>query len=172
MDGAAIRPFFAGITSGYDTHRPVLCEAVVRTEGPILELGVGEGSTPALHAVSVAGARRVFSFDHDAAWIDRFRTLRTEHHFLAHVASWDDCPIESAFWSVVLVDHAPAVRRIVDLHRLAYRAAFVVVHDTEDPQYGYEQVMGKFAHRFDYRRHQQWTTVLSNYVDPTGWRVE
>jgi hypothetical protein len=166
-----VRAFFAGIASGYETHRPVLCEAVLRTRGPILELGTGEGSTLALHAVSAACSRRVFSFDHDRGWIERFLHLRGEHHFLAHVPSWDDCPIDSQFWSVALVDHKPAERRVVEIGRLAYRAELVVVHDTDSPEYNYEAIIDSFSYRLEYREHKQWTTLLSNYVDVSGWRI-
>ena len=166
-----IKALFAGIASGYETHRPVLCEAVLRTRGPILELGTGDGSTPALHSVAAECSRRVFSFDHDRDWLDRFIHLRGERHFIAHLLSWDDCPIESQFWAVALVDHKPAERRVVDIARLAYRAELIVVHDTDSPEYGYEAILDSFAHRLEYREHQQWTTLLSNYVDVSGWTI-
>jgi hypothetical protein len=171
MDESSIRALFAGVTSGWDSHRPVLCEAVLRTQGLILELGTGEGSTPALHEVATGCGRHVFSFDHDPQWIDRFVRLRHPHHYVARVASWDNCPIESAFWSVGFVDHAPGERRVADIQRLAYRAELVVVHDTEDPAYGYEPAFRTFAHRFDYRKYQQWTSVVSNYVDVSHWCI-
>jgi hypothetical protein len=166
-----IRAFFAGIASGYETHRPVLCEAVLRTRGPILELGVGDGSTQTLHAVADECSRRVFSFDHDRSWMDSFLHLRSKHHFLAHLNSWDDCPIESQFWAVAFVDHKPAERRIVEIARLAYRAELIVVHDTDSPEYGYEAIIDSFAHRLEYREHKQWTTLFSNYVDVSGWHI-
>jgi hypothetical protein len=166
-----IRELFAGVTSGYDTHRPVLCEAVMRTTGPILELGVGEGSTLSLSAVAKESSRRVFSFDTDPQWIERFLDLRNRYHFIARVSSWDDCPIDSHFWSVVFVDHAPAGRRIVDIVKLAYRAELLVIHDTDEPEYGFEPILSSFTSRFDYREYKQWTTVVSNYRDLSNWRI-
>jgi hypothetical protein len=166
-----IKALFAGVTSGYDTHRPVLCEAVRRTRGPILELGTGDGSTIPLHAVATDHSRQLFSFDNNRQWIAKYVGLRNEHHLVALVASWDECPIESQFWSVAFVDHAPAERRVVEIGRLRYRAILVVVHDSEDPTYGYDSVFDSFAHRFDYREHKQWTTVLSNYLDIADWRI-
>ena len=167
-----VRSLFAGVTSGYDTHRPVLGEAVLRTSGPILELGTGHGSTPSLHQLSEARQRRVFSFDHDREWIAEFAALKSEDHFLAWLKSWDDCPIESGIWGVAFVDHAPAERRVVELRRLAFRAQVIVVHDTEDPEYGYETLFGAFAYRRDDRTYKQWTTLLSNYVDVSDWSIQ
>jgi hypothetical protein len=167
-----IRRQFGTVTCDYDTHRPVLCEAVLRTSGPILELGMGDGSTRALHAVAMACNRRTFSFDNDSSWFARFMDLRDTWHLLARLDTWDDCPIESTFWSCALVDHAPAERRTTEIKRLAYRAELVVVHDTEDPIYGYDAVFESFAHRHDYRKHRPWTTVLSNYVDLAQWCID
>jgi hypothetical protein len=166
-----IRALFDGITNGYETHRPVLCEAVLRTRGPILELGTGDGSTIALHSVATECSRRVFSFDNDRNWIDRFLHLRSEHHLLACLPNWDDCPVESQFWAVAFVDHRPAQRRVVEIARLAHRAELLVVHDTESPEYSYEAIIGSFAYRLDYREQLPWTTLLSNYVDVSGWRI-
>ncbi len=167
-----INSLFTGTSSGYDTHRPILCEAVLRTRGPIVELGIGEGSTPALHAVAVAFSRQLFSFDNNPDWITKYLSLRNEYHHLALMSSWDECPIESHFWSVAFVDHAPAERRVVEIGRLRYSAELLVVHDTQDRAYGFESTFDSFAYRFDYRVHPQWTTVLSNYVDVSGWRID
>ena len=150
----------------------MLCEAVLRTSGPILELGTGDGSTLALHQVSKACQRTVLSFDNDPNWIARFAALRSDNHLLASLPSWNDCPIESAIWSVAFVDHAPAERRAIEIRRLTYRAQVIVVHDTEDPQYGYEAVFGAFAYRRDDRAYKQWTTVLSNYIDVSDWNIQ
>lgn len=166
-----IRDLFSGVTSGYDTHRPVLCEAVLQTRGPILELGVGDGSTLPLHAVANECSRLVFSFDTESHWIDRFLGLRSAHHFIAQVPSWDDCPVESQFWSIGFIDHAPAQRRVVEIGRLAYKAELLVIHDTDEPEYGYGPFLDSFRYRFDFREYQQWTTVVSNYVDVSDWRI-
>jgi len=171
MDVSRVRGLFEGIASGYETHRPLLAEAVVRTQGAIIELGMGEGSTRALHAVSDLTDRTVWSYDHDLSWFSRFVELRSERHLLACVRSWDDCPLESMLWSLAFVDHAPAERRIVELRRLAWRAHVVVVHDTEDPAYGYDAAYDLFTYRLDDKRFPQWTTALSNYVDVSRWSI-
>lgn len=152
------------------THRPVLCEAILRTTGPILELGMGDNSTPPLHEVSETG-RRVCSYDHDATWTARYSELRSDNHQIKHVMSWDDCPIESTRWAVALVDHSPNERRTVDITRLAEHADVVVVHDTQDATFGYETVFDAFKYRLDYREDAPWTTLLSNYVDVSSWSI-
>ena len=162
---------FEGIANGYGTHRPLLCEAIMRTTGPILELGMGDSSTPSLHGVAEACGRFVCSYDHDASWVERYVKLRSIHHRIEHVTSWEECPIESTRWAVALVDHAPAARRAVDIARLAEHADVVVVHDTEDPAYAYDSVFATYKYRLDDRARNPWTTLLSNYVDVSAWPI-
>jgi len=168
---AKIRSVFGTVTNAYDTHRPALCEAVVKTSGAILELGMGEGSTRALHSVAEEYGRIVHSYDHGLEWVSRYESLRSPNHEIAYVATWDDCPIESAEWSVAFVDHAPAERRRIDIARLAHRAQVIVVHDTESPIYGYDEILASFAHRLDYRAVSPWTTLVSNFVDVSRWTI-
>ena len=168
---AEIRSAFSGVTSPYDTHRPVLCEAIVRMTGPILELGMGEGSTRALHVVAEASGRRVYSYDHDPGWVARYSGLQSAVHTIAQVSSWDACPIDLTQWGVAFVDHAPAERRRVDIVRLAQITQVLVVHDTEDHRYGYDDLLDTFAYRLDHRVHVPWTTLLSNFVDVSLWTI-
>lgn len=50
----------------HSTHLAVLMEAVRRTAGPVLELGVGLYSTPVLHWLCYPTNRRLVSYDSDA----------------------------------------------------------------------------------------------------------
>lgn len=132
---------------------------------------MGDSSTAALHAVAEATGRLVCSYDHEPSWVDRFAELRSPNHQVVQISSWDDCPIEQTRWSVALVDHGPRERRVVDIARLANRAEVLVVHDSEEPSYNYDQVFGRFAYRHDYRDVAPWTTLLSNYVDVSRWTI-
>ena len=163
---------FRGVANPYGTHRPSLCEAIARTTGPILELGMGDSSTPALHDLAEASDRSVWSYDHDASWVKRYIDLRSDRHRIECVSSWDECPIESTRWGVAFVDHAPGDRRIIDIARLAKQADVIVVHDTEDAVYGYDRIFGTFAHRLDHRADKPWTTLLSNYIDVAKWSIQ
>ena len=171
LEEPEIRALFSAVASGYGSHRPALCEAVVRTAGPILELGMGDTSTLALHAVAEACGRLVASYDHETSWVERYIRLRSDHHRIESVASWDQCPIESIRWSVALVDHAPAKRRKIDIARLADHADVIVVHDTEEAAYGYDHVLSTFKYRLDDRAREPWTTLVSNQIDVSRWSL-
>ncbi len=169
---ARVRAAFAGIRSGYETHRPALCEAVLRVpDGLVLELGAGTGSTPPLHEVALAMRRPVVTLESDRAWFDQFVNLRSENHAVVHVPSWTDLDgptIRSFPYTVAFVDHTPT-RRVTDIRWLAKKARVVVVHDTESLDYGYEEIFGLFRWGTTYKGHTPWTSVFSNFIDVSGW---
>jgi len=66
------------------------------------------------------------------------------------------------------VDHRPGERRKHEIGRLSQSANLIVVHDTEEAGYEYEPVLQSFKHRYDYKLHRPWTTIVSNF-DPLAW---
>ena len=162
--------------------------------GPVLELGMGDCSTPLLHSMCKSLGIPLVSIDTNREWHDRFVSLASRDHrghqirlvppanaatLAQECARWDEMSIlpqgygiHADRWSVALVDHAPGERRLTDIARLAYAATIIVVHDTEEPGYMYETTFDTFKHRFDYKgwpgvEIRPWTTVLSNFVDVT-----
>lgn len=146
----------------YATHLPILCAAVSLTKGAVLEMGTGWYSTPVLHALC-GDSRRLVSVDTDAVWAERFAHLRTPSHQIITPASYDECHdllLES--WDVAFIDHAPALRRIVDIERVTH-ARYVVIHDAEECRdYGYSRIIPLFKYALVATRQTPWTAVLSN----------
>lgn len=154
------------MTSPYATHLPLLLRAVAATTGPVLELGIGEGSTPAIHDICTKQSRKIVSYDTDVKWIERYADKYTSDlHSFRYIArdAWDIADIDQP-WSVVLIDHRPARRRRHEALRLANLAEFIVCHDTQleiDRFYRYSTIWKEFKfvlHSEDVPR----TTVLSN----------
>jgi hypothetical protein len=144
------------------THFPILAACVASTKGRVLELGCGDYSTPMLHFL--CKGRPLVSIDTDAKWLARFEDLKNpDHVFHLAVDFGSVALIDEGLWVVTLIDHAPALRRVVDIRRLMHRSKFLVVHDTEDLGYGYEAVLPEFKFRHDYKRWDCWTTVVSMY---------
>ncbi len=129
----------------WGTHQPLLCAAVAAaTPGlPVLELGSGRFSTPLLQAICALTSRKLVTADNNAEWLTRLNIaglgLSCKHETVV-VTDWD-AVIENFTrdsWGVVLVDHWPPNRRGRDVARLASTAEWLVLHDSEDPQYGYD----------------------------------
>ena len=158
----------------YATHVPILAWAVSTARGSILELGIGEYSTPLIHVLGRRG--RVVSLETDQEYVDRFAPFCTDSHSLEHVQDWDDVPAFSEDWDVVFVDNTPAEARARCIERLRDRARLIVVHDTHPlayasapktpvDHYGFEPVFEKFPHQVTCKWFPYWTTILS-CVDP------
>jgi len=165
----------------YGTHLPALMAAVASTEGPILECGAGDYSTPILHEIANQSGRFLVTLETDAKWLSKFQDLSGDLHKIILVKNWTDERIIDKEWSVALIDHAPGERRIEEIRRLADLATFIVVHDTETDyatgaNYGYEPVFSRFKFRTDYRRYRPYTTVVSNFrklgLNDRQWKPE
>lgn len=148
----------------WNTHLPLLIEALRVTNGPVLEIGMGIGSTPVLH--SLCADRFLLSQENDPNIVKMFRKYEKGNHKI-ELVNWEDAQT-AARWSVVLIDHKPEERRKEDIKLLANLADYIVVHDTEpesEQLYKYSEVYPLFKYRFDDKRQPVHTTILSNFHD-------
>ena len=162
--------YFFKELAGWSSHKPIMFSALETTKGPILELGVGFGSTKALHEYSSKNKRELYSLDNNKEWLNEYNYYNSDLHKLHYIENWDNENIvDSQFWSVVLVDHAPGERRIVETKRLANKAEILILHDTEpEHRYGYlwDQIWDSFKYIKHYDWHKTcWATAVSNYRD-------
>lgn len=161
----------------YATHLPLLLKALAATSGDVLELGIGESSTPVLHEICRVQERRLVSIDSDPKFYEEYRGKYGSdlHSFYLADVDWDTVlsgkvivRSELVPWSVVLVDHRPAKRRSNDAAWFAHMAKYVVCHDTEpenDRFYRWGKAFSAFKYRYDDVRVVPHTTVLSNEHD-------
>jgi len=178
---APAQKYRKGIAAG-GTHFPVLATMVINTSGPVLEMGCGDYSTPLLHALCAPQKRLLVSTDVDKQWISHFLDLECDWHKFIHVHAyetkdprndWYYCADHDAWkvvggdthWSVVLIDHTPGMQRVLDIVRLRNNTDIFVVHDSEDPRYGYEPVLNTFKYKYVYDRYNITTTVVSDVID-------
>lgn len=161
--------FYGGLASPkqtmsrYATHLPMLLSCILRTVGPVLELGCGDFSTLPLHEICKAMSRKLISVESvDKEWYDKFTYLESEYHNLYFVDDMDEFKIiDNSQWGVVLIDHG-ADRRPIDILRVKDNSEFVVNHDTET-DYATGDFMNEFKYRFDFKGLMPWTSVLSNF---------
>jgi len=148
----------------YGTHLTPLVAAVLKTKGNVVELGMGDYSTPILHEICKYEGRFLVSFEHNKEWLSNFLDLENNQHIIEYVKNWDEIRINEC--GVLFVDHGPAERRIIEIERFKNLADIIVVHDTDKMKYyGYETVFSKFKYRYKYERYRKSTTLLSNIID-------
>lgn len=148
----------------YGSHLIPLIHALGKTRGPVLELGLGAYSTPLLNAICELERRPLMSVDDNQAIVDWAR--ERYHHQIIFVSDWDTAPIDRP-WDVALIDHAPGLRRKIDIARLANYAQYIVIHDSNGryrKEYDYASIYPLFKYQLNYDAIEPSTTILSNFV--------
>lgn len=157
--------------ANWDNHRHLLWPALEATKGEVVEMGMGQGSTPFLHEYCKDKKRMLYSYDNSREWMEKFVDLKSDNHFVQWVLDWDQVAITHKKPDVVLIDHAPGERRYIDVERFANSANVIVIHDSEPAATGY--MMDKIWHLFKYRKDftspGAWATAVSNFIDVTKW---
>lgn len=159
---------------GAASHYPVLAAALARTTGPVLEMGMGDYSTPMLHML--CKDRLLVSVENDPVWAAEFEEYRSPNHQIHMVKgaparkAWEACDIiEQHQWSVALIDHWSDYRYDIAL-RLKGRCKFIVCHDVEEmwappgyaAGYHWSEMMGKFKYETIWRRYVPYTAIFSD----------
>lgn len=158
----------------YGTFLPVLMRALQLTQGNVLEIGMGQFSTPYLHFATTPFARKLVSYESDQEYFSTYKQYKNEYHEINYVQDWDFTPIEKP-WDVALIDHKPAERRIQEIKRLAYLAKYIIVHDSNienDYLYKYSSIYHMFAYKYDFTLLNPHTLVLSNFTNLKSIQIQ
>ncbi len=151
------------------THLPLLTRAFDESEGPILEMGTGYFSTLYLDWLCSAFGRKLVSYESGEYWGKRAkRKYESDYHEINVIEDWNDAKIDDTHWGVAFIDHSPKGRRHIDVLRLADKADYIVIHDTEPESerlYHFDKVWWRFKYRFDHKKTRHWTSVVSNFKE-------
>ena len=146
----------------FSTHQQMLVRYLLRSTGPILELGCGGYSTPIIHEFAVEQRRKATTVDTDLWWIKQFESLQSPMHDIRHIVEWDDWIVEGPY-GIAFIDHAPAERREIDIRRLIGVADYFVMHDSEEPAYGYRHIINQVEHLETDSSIVPWTTAARSF---------
>lgn len=151
----------------YASHLPILAKIVEKTNGPILELGMGF-STTLLHTMCKQTKRMVVSYENDRNWYEKFVGYNCDFHHIKYIEDWDSIPSDYIDWSIVFIDHRPGKRRRTDALRFKDKADYILLHDSEPEQnkfFGYKKIYPEFKYVYQYTKTKPNTAVLSNFRD-------
>lgn len=161
---------------GAGSHVPWLGLLVSRTKGPAVEFGIGDYSTPLLHAMVAMQRRQLFSYETDFDWFQQYREMESDYHHLELIQSWaPDRFNVCGYWDLAFVDCSPGVDdrqdvspRVDLIKRLKGKSKFIAAHDTEadiPPSaggFGWKELDGLFRYETVLDRFRPWTTVYSD----------
>jgi len=115
----------------YATHQPVLYEALLRTDGPVIEFGCGYGSTPLLHRYCERHKRRLLTIDTSADWLDKFYHYSSRLHWIVPTLDWKATLSGIVNCSVAFVDQEPWEARWWTIQAIKDKVKFIVLHDCD-----------------------------------------
>lgn len=150
------------------THIPMLVRVFELSKGDVLELGSGYFSTTLLRWLCQMARRTLYSYETSDFWFAKATKSPAEFHKVFKVdRKWKDVDIEK-HWGMAFVDLSPDEHRWVEIKKLANLAEYIVIHDSnlsEVKGYGYEKIWDLFKYRYDYKKLNPNTTVVSNFHD-------
>lgn len=140
----------------YGTHLPALFDALMRTTGPVIEIGGGRFSTQILRSFT-DGMRMLTTVEFDPRWLSLLSSFAGPWHLV-----YGELP--EGEWDVALIDCQASMRQPM-IEALEHRAKILVVHDTQDPGYHYD--LSRFKYRREWHELMPWTDVVSQAI-PLG----
>lgn len=154
-------------TGNWDNHKILLRLALDETNyssNPILELGCGDGSSPALKEFCWDNLRECLSYDYDEEWAKKYGAN--------YVKDWDLDVDWNRKYSVALVDESPGEQRHLSLMLLKNTCDIVIVHDSEpagEEGYRLNKIWNLYKYKVDLVSRGAWATAMSNTIDVTEW---
>lgn len=138
----------------FASHLPILVQAIIKTDGKILEIGRGFYSSPILE---LTAKNRLVSVEVDV----RFH----KENVSILLPNWSKetlFPFTKDHYSVVFIDPGIFEFRGEILKMFANCADFIICHDSDEPRYNYD--FSQFKHEYHYTKiGKPWTTVVSNF---------
>ncbi len=152
---------FLTFNNNWSSHLPMLLLGLQNSEGDVIELGSGDGSTKTLREYCKEHGRAFATYDSNKDWADKCGAI--------HIPDWDAADI----WKpcgLLFVDHAPGEHRIHAISRMRDMAEVIVIHDTEEGgagDYKYSRIWPLFKYRLNYNRLEggAGASAVSNKVD-------
>lgn len=153
------------LTKAKSTHNPMLIKTIVISDGPVLEIGAGLYSTPLMHWLCKMLGRKLVTYENNPSFYGFAKKFISKGHRVRFIKNWDEMDFKT-HWGVVLIDHDPDTRRVIDLINFKDKADYIVIHDTDmEDKYNWGKAWPYFKYRFDWKECRPWTTVVSNFKD-------
>lgn len=145
----------------YSTHQRLLVKYLMQTTGNVIELGSGFYSTPIMHEITQHQGRHLETIDNNKDWLKLFKHFESPLHTINFLHRWTSFQPERQY-GLAFVDHAdpPSHPRWLQVEKLIPHAEIIIIHDTEDPLYGYANIMDRVGVIDECKTHRTQTMVL------------
>ena len=160
------------LTNKSSTYFPALLKTFLLTKGIVIEFGSGVYSTPLIHWLCY-NKRKAITYENFNHYYSFAKKFENKYHKIIFVKDWDKIDLNDKY-SIALIDHSPKKPRTrgMEAIKLKDNTEYVILHDSEDEiKYGYDKAWEHFKYRFDYTIGGVKTTVLSNFVDLSSFKI-
>lgn len=122
-------------TNSYYTHQEFLENIIKKTNGNILEIGSGHGSTPFILELIKDSNRKLVSLETNPDWYknmsDRYPT--TDNHIWEHAENYNILFEKYLYekWSIVFIDSEPWESRADAIRFFYNKTEYILIHDAD-----------------------------------------
>ncbi len=121
-------------TEEWGSHQPLLIHTVnTITEGSVMELGMGDNSTPLLGLLCEKQERMLYSYEFDKGWFNKYENYESDYHKLFLLSEWGfrgkEYPFSWLHHSIIFIDSHPQWTRQYALNKLRDDADYIIIHD-------------------------------------------
>lgn len=152
----------------WDSHRNLLYRAIKNTNGTVVELGCGDGSTELIAVECEKEMRKFVSLDSNIEWVKKFPRTQYVSTDYSEAKIFMPC-------GLLFIDNAPGELRKELIRDYSHSADVIIAHDSESGAeyvYGMANVLSTFKFRLDYKPEDKpATTAVSNFIDVSKWII-
>jgi len=121
-------------TETWGSHQPLLIHLVnTITDGNVIEMGMGDNSTPLLHLLCEKQGRKLYSYDFEEKWFNKFLNYQNDDHriFLLNENLFKQEIYKFEFhYSIAFIDSHPAWTRQHSIDILKDKVDYFIIHDS------------------------------------------
>jgi hypothetical protein len=157
--------------------------AIIKTDGDIVETGLGGGSTRQLNEYAISTKRKLISYETSKEYSDMFSDTINKYHDIRLISptEWVKCREENPSCSVILIDHSPGELRKETCRMFADTNAILVLHDAQPKpnagDYQFETIYPLFKYKVRFQPafdktnndYPAGAVALSNKYDMSDW---
>lgn len=151
----------------YATHQKFLKWYINKTQGDIIEFGIGHGSTGFILDLIKNTNRKLISLENNRIWFDQMQNLypSTENHEYIFVEDWEKTinSLDKNAYSIVFIDQSPWIARKWTLDYFKDTADYIILHDAD--YFPTNNLFGKLISDFEFDFSNLFKSFFTYYPD-------
>lgn len=154
-------------SDSYATHQKFLKWYINKTQGDIIEFGIGHGSTGFILDIIKNTNRKLISLENNRIWFDQMQNLYppSNNHEYIFVEDWEKTinSLDKNAYSIVFIDQSPWIARKWTLDYFKDTADYIILHDAD--YFPTNNFFGKLISDFEFDFSNLFNSYYTYYPD-------